>query len=363
MSVEMLEIDIEKRLGGFQLGVKAALPLSGVTALFGPSGSGKTSLLRLIAGLERPDNGYIKLAGDVWASTTLKSFMPAHRRGVAYVFQGGRLLDHLSVQGNLNYAHTRASKEEHSYTFDDVIAAFDLKSLLSRKPATLSGGERQRVALGQALLSRPRLLLLDEPLSALDARRKNEILPYLDRLQSQFDIPMLYVSHDISEVTRIADTVLMLEDGGKIAFGGTVETLNAHGFGTEDAGRSGVILSGRVAGIDTRLQLMDIAFAENTLRLPYAPTYTVGDQVRVILRAREIALSLAPPVGLSIQNSLKAHVKAIHGAPDGAMAIVTVSIGPGLDMPVQLTRAAIEDLGLASGMPVFALVKTASLVR
>jgi len=363
MSVDMLEIDVEKRLGGFKLGVKAELPLRGVTALFGPSGSGKTSLLRLIAGLERPDRGHIKLAGEVWASATSNSFMPAHRRGVAYVFQGGRLLDHLRVAGNLAYADKRASQGRYSYTFEDVVAAFDLQALMARKPATLSGGERQRVALAQALLSRPRLLLLDEPLSALDRQRKEEILPYLDRLQSRFNIPMLYVSHDLGEVTRLSDKVLMLENGQKIGLGDTVDTLNTHGFGGEYAGRSGVILTGQIGVIDTRLYLMEVQIAGNTLRLPYDGAYATGDHVRVILRAREIALSVKPSEGLSIQNSLQGTIKAIHNPLYKAMATVTVNIGPGLDMPVQLTRAAIEDLALIPDMPVFALVKTASLVR
>ena len=363
MSVEMLHIDIEKRFGAFELAVKAALPLAGVTAVFGPSGSGKSSLLRLIAGFERPASGHISLENHVWAGGPAQVFLPSHKRGVAYVFQDGRLLPHLSVKGNLLYADKRADASRHAYSVQDVVSAFDLEALMARKPATLSGGERQRVALAQALLTRPRLLLLDEPLSALDERRKQDILPYLGRLQNQFSIPMLYVSHDIGEVTRIADNVLMLEAGRKTGFGETVQTLNAHGFQSGEAGRSGVILTGQVTSIDDRLQLMNIAIAEHMLRLPYDEAHPVGSLVRVILRASEIALSVKAPEGLSIQNSLRGHIKTIQAQPENPMATVMLSLGAEMDMPVQVTRSAIESLELAEGSPVYALVKTASLAR
>lgn len=361
MSVDVLQIDIEKRLGAFDLAVQADLPLAGMTAIFGPSGSGKTSLLRLIAGFERPGKGHIRMGAQVWDDGT--SFTPPHQRDIAYVFQGGRLLPHLSVQGNLAFADKRAGAKRPAYSLDDIVAAFDLAPLIARKPATLSGGERQRVALAQALLTQPRLLLLDEPLSALDDHRKQLILPYLDRLQSQFAIPILYISHDLREVTRIADTVLMLQAGRKLAFGGAVETLNAHGFQTGREGKSGTILTGHVARNDMRLQLMEIKIGADSLRLPHDAALVVGSPVRVILKASEIALSLKAPEGLSIQNCFNGHIKAINCAPDQALALVIVTIGDGSDVPVQVTRSAIEDLSLAAGMPVFALVKTASLAR
>jgi len=269
----MLHLDIEKRLGTFDLAIKAALPLKGVTAIFGPSGSGKSSLLRLIAGFEAPDKGHIRVAERVWAGGKPRIFVPPHHRDVAYVFQGGRLLNHLNVSGNLEYADKRAKTHRQSYSFEEVVEAFDLAQLMARKPATLSGGERQRVALAQALLTRPRLLLLDEPLSALDERRKQDILPYLDRLQSQFGIPMVYVSHDLREVTRIADQVLILDEGRKLALGGTVETLNAHGFRGDDGGKVGAILTGKIMRIDEQSQLMEIAVGAHTLRLPYDETH------------------------------------------------------------------------------------------
>ena len=362
MLVETLNLDVEKRFGDFQLAVKADMPLDGITAIFGPSGSGKSSLLRLITGFEEPDKGHIRFVEQVWAGRTPRIFVPPHRRDVAYVFQGGRLLNHLSVRGNLDYADKRSKARPQTYSAQDVISTFDLGSLMARKPETLSGGERQRVALGQALLTRPRLLLLDEPLSALDERRKLDILPYLDRLQSQFGIPMIYVSHDLREVTRIADHVLILEEGQARAFGKTVETLNAHGFNAEGNGKSGVILTGQVVRFDQALELMEIAIGAHTLRLPYDVAQTIGSPVRVIVKASEIALSIKAPEGLSIQNSFKGHVKAVREIPDQALAWVTVSIGEDMELPVQVTRAAVQGLALKAGLPVYALVKTASLM-
>jgi len=362
MSVEMLTLDLEKRFGDFSLALKAALPLEGVTAICGPSGSGKSSLLRLIAGLERLDHGFIKLGEAVWSSASPSAFLPPHKRGVGYVFQGARLLPHISVAGNLAYADKRARHKAQPYGYNDILEAFDLGPLTHRKPDTLSGGERQRVALAQALLTRPRLLLLDEPLSALDEHRKHEILPYLARLRGQFALPMLYVSHDITEVTGIADRALMLENGKSVAFGETVETLNTYGFAVEGSGRSRVILTGKAGRTDTRLQLVDVEIGEATLKLPLDEVRPIGAQVRIIINARDVSLSVKPPVGLSIQNVLPGKITAIETATNRAVVSVSVQIGD-TDLPVRLTRAAIEALSLQVGMPVFALVKTASLAR
>ena len=362
MSVDRLDLDFTARFGDFTLALKEQLPVAGVTAVFGPSGSGKSSLLRLLAGFERPVSGHIQLEKQVWAGGSPQIFLPPHRRGIGYVFQGGRLLPHLTVRGNLDYADKRARLRLNAYTFEDVITAFDLADLFERKPGTLSGGERQRVALAQALLTRPRLLLLDEPLSALDDRRKQEILPYLEQLQDRFAIPTLYVSHNLREVVRLADRVLMLEAGQATAFGSAVEVLNAHGFRTGGASRSGTILTGKVTRIDERLQLMDIAIGEDVMKLPHDAAYAVGKSVRMVLNASEIALSTKRPEGLSIQNALQGRIKHIHSAPDQAVASVMVTLGTA-DIAVEVTRAAIEDLDLAPDVPVFALVKTASLAR
>lgn len=361
MSDDLLHIHITKRLGAFVLEVDTVLPLVGVTAIFGPSGSGKSSLLRLIAGLERPDRGTLRWADQVWSGDRPSDFLRPHLRGVSYVFQGGRLLDHLTVGGNLAYAETRARGRAQMARPDDVVAALDLAPLMARKPGTLSGGERQRAALGQALLAQPRLLLLDEPLSALDAPRKAEILPFLDRVHCSFGIPVLYVSHDLSEVTRLADKVLIMKKGRHLGFGDTVETLNTYGFETAGEGRSGIILTGHITRLDARLKLMEIAIGVHTLLLPAKGKRSIGQSVRVILKARDIALSLKVPEGLSIQNRLQGHIRSIDQADSRALVWLNVDIGADADLPVQVTRSALEVLDLRVGSSVFALVKTASL--
>lgn len=362
MSPDTLHIDLEKRLGDFTLRVSQSLPLEGVTAIFGESGSGKSTLLRLIAGLDRPDRGTLTAKGETWVSSDTRSFTPADKRRVGYVFQSGHLLPHLSVLGNLRYADRRARGTEAGYGFEDVVSAFDLDGLTARRPATLSGGERQRVALAQALLTRPRLLLLDEPLSALDQRRKAAILPYLDQLQARFSLPILYVSHDMREVLRIADRVLAMDKGRIRAFGSTVEVLNTQGFQTDGAARSGTILTGRVTHIDTRLRLAEIAIGTDTIKLPLQETTTTGAEVKVIVNANEVALSTQQPSGLSIQNVLAGTIFAIRHDTNTALADVTVMLGK-TALPVRITRASAETLSLREGMPIYALIKTALLAK
>ena len=362
MSDKRLDIDLEKRFGGFSLAVKAALPTSGVTAIFGPSGSGKTSLLRLIAGFERPDAGHIQWPGTVWTDTASKIFIPPHKRAIGYVFQGGRLLAHKSVAGNLAFAEKRATRRKANFARADIIDACDLGSLLERTPESLSGGERQRVALGLALLTRPHLLLLDEPLSALDMARKYELLPYLDRVRTEFVMPMLYVSHDVSEVSQIADTVLILKDGASAAYGETVAALNAHAFSTDGEGRSAAILSGTVSCIDTGLQLVEVDIGAATLKLPLTAPHRIGAPRRILVQARDVSLALTRPEGLSIQNILRGTLSSIKADETRPVVHVGVDIGDAI-LPVQITRAAFEAMKLRTGMGVFALVKSASLMR
>lgn len=219
----MLSVEVEKKLGDFT--VKAAFEGdNAVTALFGPSGSGKTSIVNMVAGLIAPDRGRIAVDGDVLFDDARGIDLPAHRRHIGYVFQDGRLFPHLSVARNLDYGRWMSGQPRDEQQFNHVVDLLDLRPLLRRRPGALSGGERQRVALGRALLMRPRLLLLDEPLASLDAARKQEILPYLERLRDDTRLPMVYVSHDATEVRRLASRVILLEDGGVIATGG-VEIL------------------------------------------------------------------------------------------------------------------------------------------
>lgn len=362
MSDDVLDLALKKRLGTFSLEVSEGLPLAGVTSVFGPSGSGKSTLLRLIAGLERPDVGRIVFGDQVWCDTDARRMVPAYKRPVAYMFQDARLLQHLSVRDNLAYADRRRRMNRASFAFDDVVTAFDLGSLIDRRPATLSGGERQRVALAQALLARPDIILLDEPLSALDRQRKDEILPYLENLHNMFATPIVHVSHDIEEVCRLADRVVVLDGGRVTDTGPAVDVLNRQGFGTDATARTGVILAGKITAIDDRLKLVDVGIGEDHIRLAYRTGMAAGALVRVIIKASDVSLAVEHPVGLSIQNVLAGRVRAIRINEGEAMADVVVSIGEAL-VPVRVTRAALEALMLVEGMLVYALIKTAVLAR
>ncbi len=223
MSGSDLQIRCTAVLGDFILKIDEAVPLEGVTAVFGPSGSGKTSLLQAIAGFLRPDAGEIICAETEWYRDRPKAWMPPHKRGVGMVFQDAQLFPHLSVRGNLDYAHQRADADASGYSYNQVVSAMALNPLLDRDTLSLSGGEKQRVAIARTLLTRPRLLLLDEPLSGLDSARKAELLPFLETLKTEFALPTLYVSHDVDEVSRIADRAVMMEEGAIVARGGTDE--------------------------------------------------------------------------------------------------------------------------------------------
>jgi molybdate transport system ATP-binding protein len=223
----MTGLDLATRISfrDFELDVSHRFALDGITALFGPSGCGKSTLLRIIAGLEEKAGGRIAFGGEVWLDTASRIFVPPHLRGVGYVFQDARLFPHLSVEGNLRYAARRSAGIDHRIAFDDVVAALDLGPLLSRRTGALSGGERQRVAMGRTLLARPRLLLMDEPLAALDIQRKAEILPYIERLPERFGVAVIYVTHAIDEVVRLARRMVVLGAGRKIADGSVAEVL------------------------------------------------------------------------------------------------------------------------------------------
>jgi molybdate transport system ATP-binding protein len=221
----MLAVDVEKRLGEFKIAAKFAA-VDGATALFGPSGSGKTSIVNMIAGLVRPDRGRIALDDHVLFDSAARLDVPAARRRVGYVFQEGRLFPHLTVAQNLDYGRWMSGLPRDAAERDRIIGLLDINHLLPRRPGRLSGGERQRVAFGRALLMKPRLLLLDEPLASLDRARKLEILPYLARLRDETKVPMIYVSHQAGEIMRLASQVVRIEDGRALAVGG-LELLDA----------------------------------------------------------------------------------------------------------------------------------------
>lgn len=360
MSSKSLEIDVSVSFPGFSLEVAETLPLDGATALYGPSGSGKSTLLRLIAGFLAPDRGRIALDGTVLTNIGEGLHLPAHKRRVGTVFQEGRLFPHLSVLQNLHYAERRCPDEEKSFPFEEVVDAFDLGVLFERRPASLSGGEAQRAALARTLLTRPKLLLLDEPLSALDGARKTEIFPYLEALQARFGIPVLYVSHDAGEILRMTGHALILEAGRLHSSGPTAEVLGAYGLhagiGTPAAG---AILSGQIASHDEEFLLTHIAVGDGMLSLPINRQKAPGDTVHLRIDPRNVTLATEPPDSISIRNILPAKVTDIIEQPDTPFADIMLEVS-GMALRAQITRAARADLSLSPGMAVHALIKTAS---
>ena len=364
MPADVLEIEARAAFSGFTLDVAQSLPLAGCTAVFGASGAGKSTLLRLIAGFLRPDSGRIAFRGETWCDTARGVDTPAQARRVGVVFQDGRLFPHLSVEGNLLYAERRSGAAKETRGLDEIVDAFDLSPLLARAPASLSGGERQRVALARALLTRPRLLLLDEPLSALDRRRKSDIIPYLDDLPARFGAPVIYVSHSVEEIVRLADRTVVLKDGRVDAAGSTAEVLNAYGFDADtDAGAetpaSGAIVRGRIAEHDEARLLTGVRVGESMMSLPINRRKRPGEEVNIKIDARDVAIATGRPEGLSIRNILPAIITEIVAPTDSPFAEIAMDAS-GETLRAQVTKAAVEELGLEKGREVYALVKSAS---
>ncbi len=360
--MDQLSLDFTLDQGGFALSAAHQAPLRGITALFGPSGAGKSTLLRVIAGFEPGARGRVGFGDTVWQDSAGGIFVPPHKRGIGMVFQDARLFGHLSVAGNLDFADRRSAAIPSDITRDAVIAALDLEPLLPRRPASLSGGERQRVAIGRALLTRPHLMLMDEPLAALDLRRKAAILPYIAALPQAFGVPVLYVTHAIDEVTRIADDLIALNKGQVAAAGPLAETfarLDLDGGGSRF--EAGVILSATVVGTDTEWQLTGLDVEGQTLAMP-AAQIDAGAQVQLRVRARDVLLATQRPEGLSAQNILTGTVTEVIAEPDTAFAEVFVAVGA-QSVRARVTRVAVAQLGLAPGLPVHAVLKAISFDR
>ncbi len=356
-----LVCDARLAFGGFALDASIDTPLIGTTALFGPSGGGKSTLLRIIAGLEARAKGRVSFGGKVWADSSRDIWISPHQRPVGFVFQDGRLFAHLDVIGNLRYADRRA--EDGSITCDAVIDALALEPLLQRRPDTLSGGERQRVALGRTLLTRPRLLLLDEPLSALDMARKADILPYLRDVPNAFGIPSLYVSHAIEEVVQLADTMIVLVDGKVQAIGPTADILERIDL-QAITGRfeAGAMLQATVTGQDDAYKLTRLELEGQALTMPMLTALRPGDAVRLRVRARDVTLALTRPTAISSRNLLAGTVDAIAAEAETAFAEVTVAVGE-QRLRARVTREAVDTLGLTPGIAIHALIKSASFDR
>jgi molybdate transport system ATP-binding protein len=351
----MLSVSITHRLGAFTLDAEFASE-GGLTALFGRSGAGKTSLVNTIAGLIRPDRGRVAVDGEVLTDTATGRFVPAHRRRVGYVFQEGRLFPHLSVRQNLAYGSWFAPKVETGSEFDQVIALLGIDHLLARRPANLSGGEKQRVAIGRALLARPRLLVMDEPLASLDEGRRHEIFPYIERLRDEMRVPIVYVSHSIPEVARLATTLVVLSEGQVAAIGPTAEIMGRLDlFPLTGRAEAGAILATRIAGHDRSFGLTVLRAAAGDLRVPHLDL-PVGTALRVRIRARDVMIALRPPEGLSALNVLPGTVAEIAGG-DGPIVQMRLDCA-GEALIARLTRRSVDTLGLIPGLKVHAVIKS-----
>lgn len=358
--------------GRFTLDAAFTVPARGVTGLFGPSGCGKTTVLRCMAGLQRMA-GRLVVAGEAWQDDARGIFREPHRRPVGYVFQEASLFPHLSVRRNLLYGARRAGPgdgpgggpSDALGGFDEVVALLGIGHLLDRAPGALSGGERQRVAVGRALLSRPRLLLMDEPLSALDRMTKDEILPYLEALHGRLAIPIVYVSHDVGELRRLADTLVLLEVGRVLAAGPLAELEADPSLPLMRAPEAAVTLDGTVVAVDDRYALTSFAVPGGTLLVP-GRRGRPGEHRRLRISASDVSFSRSPPAETTILNCLPARIRAV-GPQGGDDAQVNVVVGLGADgegarIAARITRRSLEALSLGPGTAVFAQIKSVALL-
>lgn len=351
-------MDVKHRLGTFELEASFRSD-AGVTALFGRSGSGKTAILRIIAGLDKPQAGSVSLGEDVLSDAATNQFVPKHRRRFGYVFQEARLFPHLSVRQNLTYGRWFAPKAGRTDKIDGITELLGISALMDRAPGNLSGGEKQRVAIGRALLSSPRMLLMDEPLAALDEDRKEEILPYLERLRDRMKIPIVYVSHSVAEVARLADCVIVVSEGKVAAVGNPSEVISHQTSSSSTNKReAGVLLEGILAEHNPEYRLNRIALKTTDLLVP-GVQYDVGRRVRVQIPARDVMLATSEPIGLSALNVLRGTVVSISEEPTGT---VNVRVDFGGDIILsRITKLSCERLQLGPGKQVYAIIKTLAL--
>ena len=356
----MLEVDFEHRLGSFELDIHFRAG-RGLTALFGRSGAGKTSVVNAIAGLIRPDKGRIVVDGSVLIDTGGGIRAPVHKRRIGYVFQEGRLFPHLTVRQNLLFGRWFGPRSSPSTQLEGVVDLLGIGSLLDRRPGRLSGGEKQRVTIGRALLADPLLLLMDEPLASLDAQRKEEILPYIERLREQGNVPIVYVSHSVSEVSRLASTIVLVSDGRVRAVGPVREIMGrAELYPMAGRFEAGAVLDARVVAHDEHWRLTELGgtFGKLTVQRLSAP---VGATLRVRIRSRDVILAAAPPPRISALNILAGRVEALVPIEDAALE-VQLRLGDER-LLARVTQRSGAALGLMPGQEVFAVIKTIAIDR
>ena len=353
----MIDVAVSLSRGGFTLDAQFSAG-RGITALFGPSGSGKSTILNLIAGLTRPDRGRIAIGETVFTDTARGISLPPHRRRIGYVFQDALLFPHLNVRRNLGYGRW-FSREPGAVGIDQIAALLGIGHLLDRAPATLSGGERQRAAIGRALLSNPRIFLMDEPLAALDVERKAEIIPYIERLRDELGLPILYVSHAVDEVARLADRIITLADGRVAGEGPVSEILGPKlGAGRDRFARFAVINGSRPV-YDERYDLTSVEHPAGKISVAGRLSQHDG-HVRIIVRATDVTLSLSKPNEISIRTMLKGTIANIEEAK-GPVVIAEVALAGGDRLAAAITRKAVDELGLDQGDTVYCLIKAVSI--
>ena len=351
----------KRQLTDFSLDVALSLPGRGVTAIFGPSGSGKTTLLRCIAGLERARDGYLCVNGQVWHDDAERIFIPVYQRPLGYVFQDANLFTHLDVQRNLDYGLSRIPVHERRVSLAQAIELLGIEKLLQRSTDTLSGGERQRVAIARALATSPRLLLMDEPLAALDLQRKLEIMPYLERLHDELDIPVLYVSHAPDEVARLADHLVLLDAGRVLAAGPTRELMTRLDLPLSHGDSAAAIIDATVTRLEPQYHLSHAEFSGGQISL-LNPRLLVGQRVRVRIQARDVSLTLHRQDDTSVLNIFAVTVTGVSSDSPGQV-MVSLNAGggiagrPGNQLLARVTQKSADALQLAPGKSVYAQVK------
>ncbi|VVO59759.1 Vitamin B12 import ATP-binding protein BtuD [Pseudomonas fluorescens] len=358
----MIQIRLKLRYSGFALDVDLQLPGRGVTALYGHSGSGKTTCLRCIAGLERADQGFIQVNDEVWQDSDNRVFVAPHKRALGYVFQEASLFPHLSVLANLEFGLKRIPKPQRRVDMAHATELLGIGHLLDRHPQHLSGGERQRVGIARALLTSPKLLLMDEPLAALDAQRKSEILPYLQRLHDELDIPVLYVSHSQDEVARLADHIVLLNNGKALASGPIGQTLARLDLPLAMGDDAGVVIEGRVSAYDAGYQLLSLQLPDTNLdiRVPHTPM-DVGQALRCKVQARDVSLSLDNAGHSSILNRLPVTVVSEMNADNAAHVLIRLDAA-GTPLLARITRYSRDQLNVHPGQQLWAQIKAVAVL-
>ena len=338
--------------GDFVLDVDLDIPAQGVSVLFGPSGCGKTTILRCLAGLERITAGYLRFNGDIWQDA--QRFVPVHQRSIGYVFQEASLFPHLTVEHNLLYGFKRIAPEQRRVELDEVVDLLNLGRLLARFPDALSGGQRQRVSIGRALLTSPKLLLMDEPMASLDLASKAEILPYLQRLRDELAIPIVYISHSLSEVTQLADYMILLQAGRVVAQQPLSTLLHRTDLPLAHSEQASTVLKCRVVEQHDQDCLTELALSGGRLWVPRQNT-AIGASVRVRILARDVSVALVEPTSGSVLNTLMTQIVAISADPDPGYCLLQLSIGE-QTLLARISQRACRQLALEPGGQVWAVI-------